>query len=685
MPIRKEGQLLQADFYANTGGLNNTDSPFAVRDDQATDGQNWDYISTGGIRKRLGHSKQNASADTQLTSLGLGLLNTKTGTKTVIRAAGTKLQAVNLTAETFTDLTEDTLAAASDFLPGTSTVRVINSAFNTPNANTLWMAGGGLGLPNGAYSSTKATENGTATPTGTLGTPTVAGSGGSFGATGTYFYVVSFIKASTLTEGNVALDASATLSATTEEVTLDLTGITGLDTTKYEQINIYRSVVDGGTAFTVGDLIATIASTSTSYTDLGSSTIDNSNIPRAGNTILDQSPLPAGTYNVLTTFKRRLVTSQDSTIRLSDLNRPEAWPTVNTITIPSGGEITALGVISNTSATSAETDELLVIFKERELWVVTGASTADWALHFIDSMGCPAQSLLTSANGYLMWLDARGIYMWNGAGKPTYVSRTIENYFSRDGNIDLAKITQGSCAFYRKNSLVIWQVPDRTTGVNKLAIKFDLRISLPQVTRDLLGNVMEGAFTVDQGISLQAIESMIPPGESAETVVAGDDAGFVYKMFDAHADGGAGIDYKYQTSHLTMGVPGRAKRYHKVILWVEELGDWNITLDYWSNYRVSETEQSQKAVAISAAPDETAALWDVGFWDQAFWDDYTSKIVAITYNLSASDTNGSNAIERNNVEGDSLRLRFSNNGADQPVTIYGFSILYSEIGLRKGT
>ena len=674
MPVRQTGRMLQADYFINTGGLNNTDSPFAVREDQATDGRNWDYVRTGGIRKRLGHQKVNSSADAQLKTLGIGLHNTTTGTKTVVRAAGTKIQSVNLTSAIFTNMTEDTTAASSEFLTSGSNQRVVKSQFNTTLANVLWLAGGGMTLPKGVYSASKVTENGSVTPTGSLGTSVASGSG-VFSTTGTAYYAVSYRKLSTQNEGNVALDKSATISATTDEVTLDLTGLTNLDTTKYDKIYIYRSSVGGVEGFTTGDLIAQLDSTETSYVDTGADIVTAStNIPRAGNTVLDQSPLPSGTYNVLTTFKRRLVTSKDSTIRLSDLNKPEAWPTVNTITVPSGGNITGLAVISNSSTTGAVVDEFLVIFKERELWVLTGNDIEDWSLQFIDNVGCPAQSLIATANGYIGWMDSRGIYLWNGASKPIYTSRPIEDYFEKDGDLDLSKIERGYAAFFRKSSQIIWVVSNKFYGENKFAIKLDLRLTLPAVTRDIAGNVMEGVFTADSMSEIDAIEAMVPTGEKEEALIGGDNAGFLYRMYNAHSDGGAGIDFQYDTTFLMQGTPSQTKRYHKVIVWVEELGTWDLTLDYWSNYRVADEAKSTRAQPISKDLENDISLWDVAFWDTADWDDYLPKQSPIVFNLDSN---------RGNAEGDAIKLRLRNSGADQPVTISGFSILYTELPTRK--
>lgn len=455
----KSGQFFQTDFGDNTGGTNLADSVFKITDNQASGGYNFDYILTGGIRKRLGPQTINSSPDSQVRTLGFGLYAPASGLiKALMRAAGTKLQLFDTGAPLFTPLMDDTAGAGSNPFVLGSTQTVNFSQFNNGVSNILWMAGGGATLPIGAYSQTNYTTNGASPAAGTLiatdasspvvlkdltftkNTPpagstilikliggavagsevvTVSGttitikiqdgsstanqintayglvsaatslvtcsvsgtgsnsqnigrvaisSAGTWPSTSTYAYTIVYRKLSTQGLSNASLDVTATLLKTTDTVYLDLSGLTGLDTTLVDEIFIFRSAAAGAVNFTTGSLIAQIPSTQTSYVDTGPTTdlASAQNIPRNGNLLLDNSVLPAGTYNALTMFKRRLVTSQNSTLYLSDLNKSESWPASNVITVPSAGNITGLAVISFTSPQAQTLDEILVIFKERE-------------------------------------------------------------------------------------------------------------------------------------------------------------------------------------------------------------------------------------------------------------------------------------------------------------------------------
>jgi len=673
-----QGQYEQIDFFDNKDGINLIDSPFKVRDSQATAGQNFNYKTSGAFAKRDGHLKVNTSADTQLKSLGLNLHNTSSGTKTEIRAAGTKFQSVNLSSLVFTNLTEDSTAAGSDFLTSGSTVPVVFSQFNTPSNNILWAAGGGMSSVYGAYSTSKVTKNGVDAPTGTIST-SVGGSSGTFASTGTYRYAVAFRKTSTQAISNVALDVTATISATTQQVTITLSTITNIDTTKYDKYYIYRSAVGGAASFTTGDLIAQVDISSTNYVDGGTSITSSTNVPRAGNTLLDNSTLPSGTFKTLTTFKRRLITASGSTVYASDLNKPESWPSGNSLTIPSAGPITSLSVLSFTSAGSDSIDELLCVHKENELWVITG--TGDFTdldtlgLVFVDFTGSVNQTNVVVANGYLFWVATNQVYMWSGTGKPIECGRLIKPLFYQDGDLDVAKLSYGVGKYYKKQDQVIWFLSHKIYGEQKFQLKLDLRLTMPSVENTLGGRSIDGVFLFDStSFPIYAANTYIN-SSGVETLLLGDSSGFLYKGFEDSSDADAGISFKYASKSIDCGNPLTDKRFHYVVVWVEEVGTWDLTLDFWTDYGTSDGMKSTRAMPISSIESSAIALWDIAQWDVAFWDDYSAKLKPLIFQLSSD--------AMNNSEGKSLRLQFRQEEADQPVSIAGFSVIYSTKGMNR--
>jgi hypothetical protein len=676
--IQQQGQKKFASYMANIGGLNTSDSTFAIQDDQATGGYNYEYAMTGGIQKSLCPARLNSSADSQLKTLGIALKNTKSSTKSIIRAAGTKIQLTDLQG-TFTNLSEDTATATTDILSSGSLQPVVSSMFITPSTDVLWMAGGGMSGIYGAYSDSKVTANGCPVPTGSFSaTPSLLG--GDFAATGTYWYSIAFRKASTAALSNCVLDVSAVVANTTDIVTLNFSAITNLDVTKYDSIYVYRSEVNGTTDFTAGDLV-TVIDVTTGYTgtyvDTGLYSATSQVVPRAGNVLLDNSVLPTATYKCATAWKRRLATATGSTVSISDLNKPESWPLTNTITIPSGGEITGLAVVSFTPNASS-TDEFLAVFKETEVWIISGNTYSDWSLKFVDNCGTLGQSLIATANGYLYFIDNRGVYIWDGVGKPIYLSRPIENFFGTDGKLDRSQLYKGSAVFFKRQNQVVWFLSHNDIGEQKIMLKLDLRLTLPAIKAPLGERMVDGIFLLGKmNNPVYASAAFIfPTSVSQEFVlVTGDDAGYCYRQFYASTGLGANdYDFTYESKYFDCGQANQVKQFYQVVAWVENSGNIPLYLDYWTEFRTGESDKNTVGVTINPTTDGSSALWDVGYWDIAQWDGYTARPKRIIFNLAAAPYN--------NNQGEVIKLRFRNQSSDQPITIYGFGVSYADLGTR---
>jgi hypothetical protein len=65
----------------------------------------------------------------------------------------------------------------------------------------------------------------------------------------------------------------------------------------------------------------------------------------------------------------------------------------------------------------------------------------------------------------------------------------------------------------------------------------------------------------------------------------------------------------------------------------------------------------------------STAVWDQATWDSTYWDTSYATYTPVIFNLAAT-------------EGSALTLEFVQNEVSAPVTIAGYSILYSVAGLR---
>ncbi len=683
-PVRQVGQKFQADYFRHIGGLDTASNPMDVGWDTAARGSyNYEYTEQGSITKRAGFPYFSSTADSELVSLEIALREPVSTSSQVIRAAGSKIQLANLATVTFTNLTEDTATTNSTFW--TSEDPVCSQMISTPDIDVLWLAGGGAEALYGVYSDTKVTKNGVNAPAGSINVG-LTGTG-SFSTTGEVYYSVALRKGSTQAWSNASLDTAVTLTTTNTSVLVTLSGITNIDLTKIDAIALYRqfTAVGGGAGFTAGALVTIVASSTVSITDNGVAASDAELVPRSGNTLLDNSTLPEGEYTTLALFKRRLVTVLNNTLYISDVNKPESWPLHNRFVLPSGSPVKGLGVVSFNTPTSTSLDELLAIFKENELRALSGTGqiddngVADWALNFISKDGACSHKGIVNAEGYLTWISRRGVFVWDGSGKPMYCSVPIENMWQTSGDITQADLDVAWGVYARDKSQVIWCVSHALYGTQKAFLKLDTKTSFREISSDLSSRVTVGRFIIDapsigSSVEYRSGAVLVAPGTTQQMFVIGDNAGHLIKGYVAASDAGSGLPFNYVTQFLDQDSVGVKKSYSKVIVWVDSLGDWDLTLDFWTDYRNTEETFSSNKLPIGAQIGLTAGLWDLGNWDEAFWDQADTSLKAIVFNLQSTS---------NNTLGDCIKLRFKNIASDNPITIKGWTIEYTEMGSSK--
>lgn len=572
------------------------------------------------------------------------------------------------------------------FLNSSSTQPAVFNMFNTASTGVLWGVGAGIAsLPYGVYSSTKVTQNGVPAPTCSSFTATDHGSGSTTLQTGTYRYTLVYRKTSTQALSNAGAEASVSVTSG-HSVDLAWTLSNG-DTTKYDKVYIYRSSLNGAAGFTSGDLAHIADITDTTYSDDGTNYSDSENVPRANSTVLDNSQLSSGTYTSITSFKRRLVTALNSVVYFSDINKSESWPTYQNIVIPSGGPITALGVIGLTSPLATDIDEVLVVFKQSECWVITGDGVLDsndipnWSLKFVNNAGASGQASVVSAEGYLFWVNYRGFFTWNGSGKPSRLSRKIWDKFQNQGDIDKSKL--GRCfGFYsQKRNEVQWVLSSATYGEQLYGLRLDLTNTLGSReggigdTKDVLGVFCADQFSTPMYAGMGFLASA---SSTDETIYFGDNTGYVYGGFNDTGDGTGTtqITWQIQSPNHTFGSPNTAKRFHKVVAWILDNGDYDLTLQYWTDYKYATTDANSGTLAANDNPlaATAAGIWGTGVWGTMVWGSVPTRVKPLTFNLSPSS---------NGCEGDALKLRFSQTGDSQSPVLYGYSIYYTEIGSRR--
>lgn len=713
---RRDGQYLVEDFFTNTDGLNTVDSPFVVGHNTISDGVNVEYVARGGFRRRDGHTRR-GSADSDTRTIGAALWD-KPGTgRLVIKASNTgaagKLKAVDLTSYSPTTLTSDEASPSSTPLPNNTSIPVSFSMFNTSSAGILWAAGSAATNLYGVYSGTKFTANGSVAPTvSSPATFSFVGSGGNYIA-GLYSkYMITFIKGSTSAESNATvLGKTTSASGGSDSATVIFSAATFPDVTKYTKMRVYRQIsfaaFADNSAFTGGTLIAEITisglanfnSGTITLTDKfdsitmsgsGSATnnltgVSDSLVPNSGFVVLDNSPLPSGTFNVVTTWKRCLVTASNNTVYISDTNKPESWPLSLRFNIPSGGAIQALAVISASSITSSQIDEYLLIFKQNELWVVTGdpdpVNTSSLSLKFVDSVGAVGPLAVVVAEGICLWFSTRGVYGWNGNGKPIHFFRPIKDKLASSGDIDLTK-AQKIWGIYKPDTKhVVFCVSSKAQGSNGSSTQgentyiYKQSLEFVQGSKTDLANKtdLDGSFTPEILPTSAACGVAFYPTTTSTKQVQwfADYSGYVWTMYDAITDSTRVQPFEYTTQFIPLGSPFISKKVHRVLLYFKNNGPINLTMNYWSKYRFQVVDQSStEFMSTESGNTASSSIWGATTWGSGLWAaSISSKTDPAIFELNNNN---------NNSEGDSFKFQFTNSDYTLPLEFIGFSVYYTD-------
>lgn len=143
-------------------------------------------------------------------------------------------------------------------------------------------------------------------------------------------------------------------------------------------------------------------------------------------------------------------------------------------------------------------------------------------------------------------------------------------------------------------------------------------------------------------------------------------------MFDSFADASSDIDFSYESKFFDLGSFNTTKRFHKILVWTKDSSDADLTLDWWTQYKSD--EDSKATMSMPASTQVSEALWDLAFWDSAYWEQSVQAFNCLVFNLNS--TVGS-------TEGDCIKIRLRQSDANAPITVAGFTVVYSEMGMRK--
>ncbi len=133
-------------------------------------------------------------------------------------------------------------------------------------------------------------------------------------------------------------------------------------------------------------------------------------------------------------------------INISYLAQPWRCPLVTDITNPLDGVRIPLQPGGDTEITAIKAfGDILLIWTKNEMYMLTGDDASTWKITKVSPTGCVCNNTVCIWKGAVIWLEARGVYLWDGKGDPIMVSYPIKTELAR---IDYKALRQSSAFIY---------------------------------------------------------------------------------------------------------------------------------------------------------------------------------------------------------------------------------------------
>lgn len=278
-------------------------------------------------------------------------------------------------------------------------------------------------------------------------------------------------------------------------------------------------------------------------------------------TIAGQS---VGNPSLVEVFAGRLVFAGDSSnpsaLYLSALEDPTSWspgpnpdsPGVFQVSPGDGDKITALKRLF----LPLSNEELLVVFKKRSIWLLSGSDATNFKLERASSqLGAVSQESTVSVGQELLFLSEQGIYSLNTAtqqGNLTF-SALSAPIVRQVGQLNRSALG-GAVAFYAKQARQVWwAVPEGSSSTNN-------RIWVLQ-----LQGPNTASWTLRNGFSVCSIL------ETDGLLLTGSYDGYVLQQLKGLSYNGATCNWRYDTPVYALEGANLRKRLRHVELLCSEV------------------------------------------------------------------------------------------------------------------
>jgi hypothetical protein len=346
-------------------------------------------------------------------------------------------------------------------------------------------------------------------------------------------------------------------------------------------------------------------------------------------------------------FVNRLVFSGDannpSMLYISELENPENFTpgtgatSAGAIQVsPGDGErITAL----KTLYLPAVNEEVLVVFKERSTYLLTGNDADTFALQKIsDEFGAVSHQSVALVGNELMFLSQEGITSISTATAQGNLTTGFLSDRIRPQLVNLNRnmLSETFAVHLRNRQEVWWFVPDGSATQNQTVLVYNYGVNRAWSKRT--------GIVAASGLAMNG------------NLYTGNYAGIIQQQLRGNSYNGQAIQWTYRTGFHDLNSPRARKRIKDIELYLKQISNVDVTVNmYWDFRRGSGHRQTRM---LSVVPDGSSSVFNVARYGQDYFNLAGSSIFKF---IPAGS-------------GRYFQLELTGNAADRPVEIEGWTI-----------
>ncbi len=354
-------------------------------------------------------------------------------------------------------------------------------------------------------------------------------------------------------------------------------------------------------------------------------------------------------------FANRLVFSGDvdnpSMVYISELENPENFtPGVGATSAgaiqvsPGDGErITAL----KTLFLPLMNEEVLVIFKERSTYILSGSDADSFMLQKVsDEFGAVSHHSVVLVGNELMFLSKEGMTSLSTAtvqGNLTtgFLSDRIRPQIESLNQISLSE----TFALHLRNRQEVWWfVPDGSATQNQTVLVYNYGISRAWSKRT----------------GLVAASGLVMHGN----IYTGNYNGIVQQQMKGNSYNGQPIQWVYRSGFQEFSNPRVRKRIKDIELFLRQISNVDVTVNmYWDFRRSSHHRQTR---TLTVVPDSSSSIYNVARYGQ----DYYNLLGSSVFKFIPAGS------------GKYFQLELTGQASDKPVEIEGWTVTVMYGGFR---